>query len=298
MVRAQGGTEAAVRLGLFSRDFYAGQQRAARHRLGLRRAGLLHAVLLRARGRRGARADRHAAGARPRRALGRARRVRRAEPGDGARADPGWRRTPPGDGYIDPPRNVLAYTAALFTPGVRVRRAHRVHRSAAVDGGRVTGVRTTGGRRSRPSASCSPAARRWPRSGRAAGVRIPAGGARHQVVVTEAAPRPRGRPAADGLRRGVRDLLAARGGRRAVGDEQPRRAAGRGRPSSTGRTTRGCAARMATLLPDDRGRSGLRKAWAATIDFTPDHLPILGPADRRRRAGRRAPSSPPPAATG
>ena len=23
---------------------------------------------------------------------------------------------------------------------------------------------------------------------------------------------------------------------------------------------------------------GLRKAWAATIDFTPDHLPILGPA--------------------
>src|SRR5262245_27468935 len=26
MVRAQGGTEAAVRLGMFSRDFYAGQQ--------------------------------------------------------------------------------------------------------------------------------------------------------------------------------------------------------------------------------------------------------------------------------
>ena len=27
----------------------------------------------------------------------------------------------PGDGYIDPPRNVLAYTAALFTAGVEVR---------------------------------------------------------------------------------------------------------------------------------------------------------------------------------
>ncbi len=25
------------------------------------------------------------------------------------------------------------------------------------------------------------------------------------------------------------------------------------------------------------GRLGLRRAWAATIDFTPDHLPILGP---------------------
>ncbi len=23
---------------------------------------------------------------------------------------------------------------------------------------------------------------------------------------------------------------------------------------------------------------GLRKSWAATIDFTPDHLPIIGPA--------------------
>jgi sarcosine oxidase subunit beta len=25
------------------------------------------------------------------------------------------------------------------------------------------------------------------------------------------------------------------------------------------------------------GRLGLRRTWAATIDFTPDHLPILGP---------------------
>ena len=35
----------------------------------------------------------------------------------------------PGDGYIDPPRNVLAYTAALFTAGVRVLRADGVHRA-------------------------------------------------------------------------------------------------------------------------------------------------------------------------
>jgi sarcosine oxidase, subunit beta len=26
------------------------------------------------------------------------------------------------------------------------------------------------------------------------------------------------------------------------------------------------------------GTVGLRKTWAATIDYTPDHLPILGPA--------------------
>jgi sarcosine oxidase subunit beta len=35
--------------------------------------------------------------------------------------------------------------------------------------------------------------------------------------------------------------------------------------------------RIATLLPTT-GKVGLRKTWAATIDFTPDHLPILGPA--------------------
>ena len=35
--------------------------------------------------------------------------------------------------------------------------------------------------------------------------------------------------------------------------------------------------RMASLLPTT-GKVGLRRTWAATIDFTPDHLPILGPA--------------------
>jgi sarcosine oxidase subunit beta len=35
--------------------------------------------------------------------------------------------------------------------------------------------------------------------------------------------------------------------------------------------------RMATLVPTT-GKVGLRKTWAATIDFTPDHFPIIGPA--------------------
>jgi sarcosine oxidase subunit beta len=35
--------------------------------------------------------------------------------------------------------------------------------------------------------------------------------------------------------------------------------------------------RVASLLPATADL-GLRKAWAATIDYTPDHLPILGPA--------------------
>ena len=90
-----------------------------------------------------------------------------------------------GDGYIDPPRNVLAYTAALFTAGVEV-----FERTA------FTGLRDDG-RRGRPTVHTSAGdiatersgahrrARRWPRSAALPGVRIPAGGARHQVVVTE-----------------------------------------------------------------------------------------------------------------
>jgi sarcosine oxidase subunit beta len=37
--------------------------------------------------------------------------------------------------------------------------------------------------------------------------------------------------------------------------------------------------RLAELLPIT-GDLGLRRVWAATIDYTPDHLPILGPALR------------------
>ena len=36
-------------------------------------------------------------------------------------------------------------------------------------------------------------------------------------------------------------------------------------------------ARLSALVPIER-ELGIRKIWAATIDYTPDHLPILGPA--------------------
>ena len=44
-------------------------------------------------------------------------------------------------------------------------------------------------------------------------------------------------------------------------------------------------ARVATLFPATAGL-GVRRAWAATIDYTPDHLPILGPLLPDDRAGR------------
>jgi len=38
-------------------------------------------------------------------------------------------------------------------------------------------------------------------------------------------------------------------------------------------------ARLGALVPVTKGL-GLRRIWAATIDYTPDHLPIIGPALR------------------
>ena len=45
--------------------------------------------------------------------------------------------------------------------------------------------------------------------------------------------------------------------------------------------------RLAGFVPVTRGL-GLRKIWAATIDFTPDHLPILGPGLTPPASGSRA----------
>ena len=56
--------------------------------------------------------------------------------------------------------------------------------------------------------------------------------------------------------------------------------------------------RLATLVPVTRDL-GIRKIWAATIDYTPDHLPILGPAIGPPMGRRsRAPRSPHPGGHG
>ena len=112
--------------------------------------------------------------------------------------------------------------------------------------------------------------------GEAAGVRIPAGAARHQVVVTEAHPD----FAAERLPM-VFDVASGIYWRPCEGGvlwgmSNPDEAPGEAVDFDTGYYDV-MAARMATLVPTT-AKVGLRKTWAATIDFTPDHLPILGPA--------------------
>ena len=55
--------------------------------------------------------------------------------------------------------------------------------------------------------------------------------------------------------------------------------------------------RLARLVPVTAGL-GLRRVWAATIDYTPDHLPIVGPAIGQGRGSSTEPPWPVQAAPG
>jgi sarcosine oxidase subunit beta len=273
MVRAQGGTEAAVRLGLFSRAFYAGQQELLGIDSGFVAQGYFMPCF----------SDAEVQRAHERIAMQRALGldVRWVESDEVDAMNPAMapRQTlgasyAAGDGYIDPPRNVLAYTAAVFGAGVRVCE-RTAFTGLLVEGGRVTGVRTSTGEVATPRVVLT-GGPGLAAVGQAAGVRIPSGGARHQVVVTE--PHPDFAP--DRLPM-VFDLASGIYWRPCEGgllwgmsnpDEEP----GEATEFDTA-YFEVMRARMATLLPTT-GKVGLRKTWAATIDFTPDHLPILGPA--------------------
>jgi sarcosine oxidase subunit beta len=275
MVRAQGGTEAAVRLGLFSREFYAGQQEALGIDSGFVAQGYFmpcfseaEVELARARiaMQQGLGVDVRWVGAHEVDAMNPA-----MAPGQTLGAS-----YAPGDGYIDPPRNVLAYTAALFTAGVRVCE-RTTFTGVAVDGGHVVGVHTSGGdiSTSRVVLTGGPT---LAAVGDAVGVRIPSGGVRHQVVVTG----PHPDFAADRLPM-VFDVASGIYWRPAEGGlmwgmSNPDEAVGEASAFDT-RYFELMAERMATLVPAT-AQVGLRKTWAATIDFTPDHLPILGAALR------------------
>jgi sarcosine oxidase subunit beta len=273
MVRAQGGTEAAVRLGQFSREFYAGQSDLLGIDSGFVAQGYFMPCFT----------DAEVARAHERIAMQQSLGLHVTWV-DSDEVDARNPAMAPGqtlgasydaeDGYIDPPRNVLAYTAAVLGAGVQVCE-RTAFTGLMVEGGHVAGVRSSAGDLATPRVVLT-GGPTLAAVGSAAGVPIPAWGARHQVVVTE--PHPDfapdrlpmvfdlgsgiyWRPCDDGVLWGMSNP-----------DEKPGEATGF--DTAYFEVMR---ARMATLLPTT-GKVGLRKAWAATIDFTPDHLPILGPA--------------------
>jgi sarcosine oxidase subunit beta len=271
VVRLQGGTPEAVRLGRWTRDFYLRQRAEIGTDSGFTRQGYLLPCFT----------DAEVAAARMRIAMQQAEGipVRWAGPDEVSELNPTMA---PGqtlgasycaeDGYITPPRNVSAYTAALVGGGVHV--AERTAFTGLDDSNVLTSrgaisaglVILTGG----PKLAAV---------GALAGIRIPAGGVRHQVAVTEVHPAfadtpmvfdvPSGlywRPEEDGLLFGMSNPDEPPGEDRSV--DEPYLARMR--------------ARLARMVPLAAGLR-LRRVWAATIDFTPDHLPIIGPALDRDR---------------
>jgi sarcosine oxidase subunit beta len=112
--------------------------------------------------------------------------------------------------------------------------------------------------------------------GATAGARIPAGGTRHQVVVTAPVP---GLdvyrlPMVFDITSGIYWRPGESGGL-LWGMSNPDEPPGVATDFDTV-YYRKARDRIEELFPAVRSL-GLRRAWAATIDYTPDHLPILGP---------------------
>ena len=273
VVRLQGGTPQAVRLGIWSRRFYLGQQAELGTDSGFTPQGYLLPCFTVA----------EVDAARDRLAM-------QAEFGIGAvwldpdEVDAVNPALAPGqtlggtfcadDGFISPPRNVAAYTVALLSSGVTV--CERVtFRGLLAGGGQVRGVSTSDGPVHAPLVVLT-GGPKLAEVGALAGIRIPAGGVRHQVAVTQQHPDLHAsrvpmvfdlhaglywRPEEGGLLFGMSNPDEPPGENRSVDHDY----------LATMR------ARLETLVPAVVGL-GLRRVWAATIDYTPDHLPIIGPA--------------------
>jgi len=272
MVRAQGGTETAVRLGLWTRDFYAGRHERRPIDSGFVAQGYCMPCFTEAE------VDHAHARIAMQRDLGLDVRFITGDEFDALNPAVAPHLTlgssyAPGDGYIDPPRNVLAYAAALVASGVDVRESTGFTGLESA-GGRVTGVRTSGGDidTERVVLTGGP---QLAAVGAAAGTRVPAGGARHQVVVTE----PHADLSPDRLPM-VFDVTAGiywrpEEGGLMWGMSNPEEPPGVAREFDHDYFTL-MRRRVAELVPVTASL-GLRRSWAATIDYTPDHLPILGP---------------------
>jgi sarcosine oxidase subunit beta len=278
IVRAQGGTPATVALGRWSINFYNGQQAAYGTDSGFRELGYLILAVTE---------DDERAG-RERVAMQRADGLDVAWLDAPTAAATAVTLAPEGhrggsyvatDGAIDPPRNVRAYSLAMQAVGVelRERTAFTGLRTTPTSGGagRVVAVETDQGtiETDRVLLTGGPSLRAI---GQAAGLRIPAGAARHTVAVLEPHPAfdvPR-MPMVFDIGAGLYWRLEEGG--LLFGWSDPDEKPGEAREIDWAAYDR-ARARLAGFVPITRGL-GLRRIWAATIDYTPDHLPVLGPA--------------------
>jgi sarcosine oxidase, subunit beta len=278
IVRAQGGTPAAVALGRWSIEFYSSQRARLGTDSGFRELGYLLLAMN----------DRDVTEGKARVAMQNAMGVPSVwlSPEEAVEHNPNLSRTAfagasylPTDGCIDPPRNVRAYSLAMQQAGVELREGI-AFQGLDLNGGRLAGVRTSEG----PIATGRVILTGGPTLGEVgelAGVRIPAGAVRHQVAVTEPHAAFADRQAM-GFDVGAGLYWRLEDGGLLFGFSNPDEPPGIAREIDWPYMAE-MRQRLAVLLPITKDLA-LRKAWAATIDYTPDHQPILGPALDREGA--------------
>ena len=273
VVRTQGGTAWAVRLGEWSRQFYLSQAELLGIDSGFTPQGYMLPCF--------SPAEVTAAHERMAMQNSLGLDVRWLEPAEFDRMNPAMA---PGltlgatycaeDGYLHPPRNVTAYAHALAASGVRVLE-HTSFAGLELAGGAVTGVRTSAGPIAAPLVVLT-GGPELAAVGRLAGITIPAGAVRHQVAVTEQHPdlAPSRLPMLFDLAVGL--YWRPEEGGMLFGMSNPDEPPGEARCVDT-EYLELIRQRLHKLVPVTAGL-GLRRTWAATIDYTPDHLPIIGPA--------------------
>ena len=279
IVRAQGGTPAAVALGRWSIDFYRSQRDRIGTDSGFRELGYLLLAMN----------DRDVAEGRARVAMQNSMGV----PSVWLSSDEAIEHNPllardsfvgasylATDGCIDPPRNVRAYSLAMQQAGVELREGV-AFRGLRTEGGRLAGVMTSEGAidTDRVILTGGPT---LGEVGEIAGVRIPAGAVRHQVAVTEPRPEFQVERQAMAFDVGAGLYWRLEDGGLLFGFSNPDEPPGIAREIDWPYMAE-MRQRLAALLPITKDLA-LRKAWAATIDYTPDHQPILGPALDREGA--------------
>jgi glycine/D-amino acid oxidase-like deaminating enzyme len=273
IVRAQGGTPAAVRLGRWSIEFYRRQREEVGTDSGFREHGYLLLAVTKD--------DVQAAQERlaMQRELG--LDARWVDPDEAASLNPTLAPTTflgatyaPGDGCIDPPRNVVAYSLAMQRAGVELRERTCFLGLRMDASSRLIAVETSSGSiaTERVLLTGGPG---LGEVGRVAGLRIPAGAVRHQVAVTEPHPEFDRERLAMAFDVGAGLYWRLEEGGLLFGMSNPDEPPGEARDVDWAYLER-MRRRLADFVPVTAGL-GLRKVWAATIDYTPDHLPILGP---------------------
>ena len=179
----------------------------------------------------------------------------------------------PTDGCIDPSRNIVAYSLAMQRAGVELRE-RTAFTGVTMEGGRVIGVETTAGpiATERVLLTGGPDLRRV---GKIVGARLPVGNVRHQIAITEP------HEAFEVERQAmVFDLAVGLYWRLEEGGLMWGMNNPTEKPGPAKRIDwdylREMERRLHQLVPVTQDL-GIKKVWAATIEYTPDHFPIVGP---------------------